>query len=103
MWVVEWNAQVVGTVTAELRPPSCWVRSLAVTPDFRGFGIADRLLAAVTDYASNRGMVALELDITPFQLAAAQVYRRHGFRSVHRHDVLGTGMIHMVKQLAAED
>jgi ribosomal protein S18 acetylase RimI-like enzyme len=100
VWVAEWDGRIVGTVSAEARPQSCWVRSLAVDPRVRGLRIGERLLAEVVNHAVDCGYTALELDTTPFQEAAARLYRRFGFRQVKRHEVYGTTMNRMRKRLA---
>lgn len=99
VWVVDWNGRIVGTVTAEIRPPACWVRSLAVDQDARGLRIAERLLHAVEDYATHHGLTEIGLTTTHFQAAAAKVYRRLGYQRVRRIDVLGTEMTQMRKRL----
>jgi N-acetylglutamate synthase-like GNAT family acetyltransferase/DNA-binding MarR family transcriptional regulator len=100
VWVAESSEGVVGTVAAEVRPTCLWIRSLAVLPAARGRGIAQRLLAEVEARAIAAGVERLELDTTPFQTDAASLYRRIGFRSVRRHAVDRTPMIHMAKTLA---
>lgn len=100
VWVVEWEDRIVGTVTVELRAPSGYVRSLVVDPAVRGLRIASRLLDTAEEDAVAHGLARLELTTTPFQVAAAAVYRRHGFRRTGREDVAGTEMIRMRKRLS---
>jgi enamine deaminase RidA (YjgF/YER057c/UK114 family) len=103
VWVAEREGRVVGTISADRRPPSLWIRSLAVDPRMRGAGIALRLLAVAERHARDLGLGSLELDTTPFQVAAAKVYERFGFRPTHHHTVYGTPMIQMTKPLSWED
>jgi N-acetylglutamate synthase-like GNAT family acetyltransferase len=103
VWVAEWNGRIVGTVTAEVRSRSGWVRSLAVEPDARGLRLAARLLAAVEDHAIDHDLTALELTTTSFQTAAAKVYERLGFQPIGHENVLGTEMIRMRKPLPRQD
>jgi DNA-binding MarR family transcriptional regulator/GNAT superfamily N-acetyltransferase len=99
VWVAEQDGRVVGTVSAVPRPPSLFVRSLAVLPQARGSGLAVLLLAEAERCARQLGLGRLELDTTPFQAAAARVYERFGFRPSHRHDLHGTAMIRMVRPI----
>jgi ribosomal protein S18 acetylase RimI-like enzyme len=99
VWVAEWDGRIVGTVSAEARPPSCWVRSLAVDPSLRGLRIGERLLDEVVRHVVDSGLVAVELDTTPFQEAASRLYRRFGFRHVKCHEVYGTTMNQLRKAL----
>ena len=100
VWVAEQGELVVGTVSATSRPPSLFVRSLAVLPEARGSGLATLLLAEAARCARQLGLDRLELDTTPFQTAAARVYERFGFRPSHRHDLHGTAMIRMVSPVS---
>jgi DNA-binding MarR family transcriptional regulator/N-acetylglutamate synthase-like GNAT family acetyltransferase len=101
VWVAEQDRRVVGTVSAAPRPPSLFVRSLAVLPEARGSGLANLLLAEAERCARRLGLDRLELDTTPFQSAAARVYERFGFRPGHRHDLHGTAMIRMVRPISS--
>lgn len=103
VWVAEQHGRVVGTISAERRSPSSWIRSLAVDRQARGLGIAAQLLAEAERDAVDQRLTSLVLDTTPFQAAAAKVYERFGFRPVHRHTVYGTPMIRMTKPLSPED
>ena len=101
VWVAEKDRRVVGTVSAVPRPPSLFVRSLAVLPAARGSGLATLLLAEADRCAGQLGLDRLELDTTPFQTAAARVYERFGFRPSHRHDLHGTAMVRMVRPITS--
>jgi ribosomal protein S18 acetylase RimI-like enzyme len=52
---------------------------LWVDPAVRRRGVARRLVDAVADWASNRGVSRLELSVTDRARAAAALYRRLGF------------------------
>jgi GNAT superfamily N-acetyltransferase len=99
VWVAAHPRGVVGTISAEPRTSSLWVRSLAVKPSARGARVAHRLLSAVEQHAIEDGFNCLELDTTPFQVAAARVYRQFGFREQLRHEFRGMPMIRMIKRL----
>ncbi len=55
---------------------------MAVSPDFRGLGIGDRLMEACIAYAVEKGRAYLALDSNTKQAAAINLYRKHGFVEV---------------------
>ena len=55
-----------------------------VTPEYRGTGVADALLAALLAHAAAGGVELLRLETGDRQLAARAFYRRHGFEQVPR-------------------
>jgi putative acetyltransferase len=55
-----------------------------VTPEHRGAGIADALLATLVDYARGHDIDRLRLETGDRQHAAIAFYRRHGFVVVPR-------------------
>lgn len=57
-----------------------------VAPPARGSGVADRLVAAITDLVGGRGGGAIWLSVTHGNVAAERLYARHGF-----HRVQGSG------------
>lgn len=50
-----------------------------VAPDYRGQGVADRLVEAVCDRAREAGAAAVTLWVTEINGRAIGLYRRHGF------------------------
>lgn len=55
------------------------IHDLVVRPDYRGRGIAGRLLEAVETIARGKGCCKLTLEVLAGNRAAQSVYRRHGF------------------------
>lgn len=55
-----------------------------VAPEHRGAGVADALIAALTEYAAASGSRVLRLETGDRQHAALAFYRRHGFAEVGR-------------------
>jgi len=55
-----------------------------VVPAWRGTGVADALIDALTAYAADRGVRTLRLETGDRQNAAVRFYARHGFRVVPR-------------------
>lgn len=51
-----------------------------VSPEVRGQGVGDALMAAVEGWAVRRGDIALKLAVFPHNAAAIALYRRNGYR-----------------------
>lgn len=66
-----------GDLTGELE-----MKRLYVKPDFRGQGIADELLAAVEQCATDRGARRLLIHTGNRQHAALKFYDRHGYTPI---------------------
>jgi ribosomal-protein-alanine N-acetyltransferase len=58
--------------------------NVAVHPEARGCGVADRLMASVFEVAVERGTEALFLEVRTGNDAARALYRKHGFDVVGR-------------------
>lgn len=58
--------------------------SIAVDPDFRGRGVAERLLAEAAQRAAARGAIRLRLEFRPSNKAAQRLYERAGFTVLER-------------------
>lgn len=58
--------------------------NLAVHPEARGRGVAERLLGAVFETARERGAGALFLEVRTGNAAARALYEKHGFEVVGR-------------------
>ncbi|MEU5979915.1 GNAT family N-acetyltransferase [Streptomyces sp. NPDC047315] len=55
------------------------LRSVWVAPEARGRGVADRLVAAVEEWALRQGARSLRLLVAPGNPSADALYRRHGY------------------------
>ena len=53
---------------------------MAVSPDFRGFGISNSLMTACTEYARRQGKKRIILESNTKQMAAIRLYRKFGFQ-----------------------
>jgi ribosomal-protein-alanine acetyltransferase len=58
--------------------------SIAVDPDFRGRGLAEKLLAEAARQAAKRGARRLRLEFRPSNSAAQRLYERAGFMLFER-------------------
>jgi ribosomal protein S18 acetylase RimI-like enzyme len=99
VWIATVADHAVGTLAAVARGPALYVRSMAVAPQARRQGIAERLLEHVERYASERRFAALTLSTTPFLDAAIALYERFGFTRTGCDDLCGTPLITMEKRL----
>ena len=71
---------VVGAIGLEVFSPHALLRSLAVAEDFRGQGIATRLIDAIERHARNVGVNAIYL----LTLTAAGLFEKCAYRQVSR-------------------
>ncbi|HEV3197662.1 MAG TPA: GNAT family N-acetyltransferase [Bryobacteraceae bacterium] len=101
VWVATEADRIVGTVSAVLKGPQCYVRGMAIVPEAGGRGIARLLLGAVEGFALASGTRSLALSTTPFLDRAIRLYQRSGFRrtSDGPHDLFGTPLFTMKKDL----
>jgi len=53
--------------------------NIAVSPDYRGMGIAGKLLEAVFVYAAERGIEAFTLEVRESNAPAIHLYSKYGF------------------------
>jgi ribosomal protein S18 acetylase RimI-like enzyme len=80
VWVA--NGQLVGnvTLTQESSRRNLWsIGNVAVHPDFRGRGIARRLMGVALQEAGDRGARVIVLEVNTDNTAAQQLYRGLGF------------------------
>lgn len=72
-----------GTVALEnLSQDAFELVKMAVSPEFRGLGIGDKLIEACIRYAVEEGRSNITLDSNTKQIAAINLYRKYGFREV---------------------
>ena len=103
IWIAELAETAVGTVSAVPRSLELYIRSMAVLPAARGFGIGARLLGTVEIFAADRQYRRLLLDTTPFLVAAVRLYESHGFRYTgEKPDLLGTPLVTMAKDVTGQ-
>jgi GNAT superfamily N-acetyltransferase len=88
-WLAKADGQVVGCIA--LKPLAALgsageVKRLYVQPEWRGRGIAEALLQALTAYAQTRGCQWLYLDSKDDLEAAIRFYRRQGYEPCPRYN-----------------
>lgn len=76
------GTQVVGTGTILWVPNVAYVAGLATRPEYRGRGIASRILSTLASEARSRHRAWLALDVESENETALQLYHKAGYRQV---------------------
>jgi len=91
---------VVGTVAGVRSVEEGHLRGMAVLPEWRGLGVAAKLLAAVEGLLRHQGCKRITLDTTMPLAPAMRFYEKNGYhRSEKIADFFGMLLIEYVKQL----
>ncbi len=85
IWLVALEGDALaGYLGVQYGPDGGDIMSIATAPEFRGQGVASRLLAAMTLRLRAKGLRWLTLEVRPSNAAAIGLYRALGFRQVGR-------------------
>ena len=76
------NDTVVGLLNAHFVLDECSLNRIAVSPEHRRNGIADRLIDALVGACRVRGAQFILLDVRRSNEAAQRLYAKHGFTEV---------------------
>ena len=94
------KGNVVGTVSGVGDAGEGHLRGMAVFPEWRGLGVAAKLLAAIETWLTSRGCKRITLDTTLPLNAAMKFYEKNGYRrSGHIADFFGMPLLEYVKHL----
>ena len=85
-------------LTDETEAGEFYIDSVAVFPEFRGKGIASRLIAAMEQRAAEKGIPVTGLLVDTDNPEAERLYTRLGFERVGPKPFLGHTMYHMQKK-----
>jgi len=77
--VARCNNSVVGYLTATLELDTAWVLGVAVLPDHRRLGLANRLLKATELWAEDQSAADMLIQVEYGNLSAAHFYKKSGF------------------------
>ena len=104
IWVAIHHETIVGTAGAVCKSSQCYVRGVAVLPEWRACGIASLLMATIECFAVVNKAGSLFLTTTPFLDDAIRLYSRLGFvlGNEHPQDLYGTPLLGMRKYLKSE-
>jgi len=102
VWVVCHQDVLVGTISAVPQGAGLYLRSMAVLPNARGYGVGSVLLQHVEQFAVAQGDQYLLLSTTPFLTHAIRLYEQVGFQRTHAgpHELYGTALFTMMKPIA---
>jgi len=91
---------VVGTIAASANGEAGHLRGMAVLPEWRGSGVAIKLLAAIEHWLHSRGCNQVTLDTTLPLKTAMRFYEKNGYyRSGNISDFFGMPLIEYVKPI----
>ena len=91
----------MGAISAVPKSAGLYIRSMAVLPSARGYGIGYILLQSVEQFAIAKGYRRTFLSTTPFLHGAIRLYEHFGFQRNNDgpHELFGTPLFTMVKLL----
>jgi N-acetylglutamate synthase-like GNAT family acetyltransferase len=101
-WVAHCNEDVAGCISLRPYPDlqaAAEIKRLYVRPDYRGHGIAQKLLAELEKSAAELGYEWLYLDTTDEMHLAQRLYQRSGYQLCERYNENPQATIFMRKQL----
>lgn len=94
------GGNVVGTVAGVCNVEEGHLRGMAVLPEWRGQGVAAKLLAAIEGLLRDEGCKRITLDTTLPLAAAMKFYEKNGYhRSGEIAEFFGIPLLEYVKQL----
>jgi ribosomal protein S18 acetylase RimI-like enzyme len=73
------GGEIVGSLNVDLSRFGFGEIAMAVAREWRGRGVGSALLAAAVEWARERGLHKLSLDVFPHNAAAIALYRKFGF------------------------
>ncbi|MGO4523424.1 GNAT family N-acetyltransferase [Microvirga sp. 2MCAF35] len=93
------DAQVVGLIETMLREDHLWIENIAVRPDAQGQGLGRLLLAHAEHRAVEAGRDEIRLLTNAAFEANVALYKKTGYRIVHREPFMGGTTVYMNKTL----
>ena len=83
-WLAEADGRIVGMIVAWQFVDEVHIATLAIDPDFRRQGIAQKLLSHVLRLAAKEGAASSFLEVRASNLAAQDMYRKFGYKESGR-------------------
>lgn len=80
--VVRWHGQIVGYAGMWMVVDEAHITNVAILPEYRGLGLAQRLILRLLSLARERGMSRATLEVRVSNLPAQKLYEKFGFRPV---------------------
>ena len=78
-WVAEIEGCIVGMIVIWMIVHEAHIATIAVRPDFRRRGIAEKLLLHALTCARSEGAIRAFLEVRAGNMAAQEMYRKYGF------------------------
>ena len=82
MIVAKDKEEIVGYIGLYIIADDCDIANVAVTKNYRGQGIAIALIKLATEYAKNKGVTKMMLEVRESNLPAIRLYEKLGFSTV---------------------
>lgn len=84
-WVVYKDATVIGTAgLTDYGEGIGYVQRMSVDKQYRGTGLAQKLLATVIEFAKANNFISIYLATSPNLIAANKFYPKEGFRKIDK-------------------
>lgn len=102
LWLATASSEIIGCIGLHRLPhlkDGAEVKRLYVRTAYRGQGVAEALLQALEEYATEQGHTALYLDSKKDLMPAIRFYRRHGYTPCNRYNDNPQATIFMHKEL----
>ncbi len=80
VWICEYNNKIVGFLLLMHRGEAAQLRYFILDPAFRGIGLGNKLMNLYMDFLHECGYTSSYLWTTHELVAAAHLYKKHGFR-----------------------
>jgi N-acetylglutamate synthase-like GNAT family acetyltransferase len=105
IWLAVHEESAVGTASVVSEFEQCYIRGVAVLPDWRARGVGCSLMATIERFALQNKARRLFLTTTPFLDDAIRFYIRLGFERTNDapHDLYGTPLFGMTKSLRQDE
>ena len=100
-WLAWFGSSLAGSIALRemSRGEAAEIKRMYVRPPFRGFGVAQKLLAAAETFARHCGYQHIFLDSTDEMQAAVRLYERNGYQRCERYNGNPQATIFMRKHL----
>ena len=101
VWIAVHEGEIIGTVSAVIKPRGLYMRGMAVAPGSRGQHVGRKLLETVEAFALHSACDLIYLSTAPYLLKAIMLYENFGFQRIDEppYDLYGTPLFSMEKKL----
>lgn len=75
---------MVGAFSVRLEEKCGWIETLYVKENFRGKGIAKKMMQAIHQYFMEQGMTKAKLEVWELNCRAVKLYQSFGYKEVQK-------------------